>query len=236
LLAPMVTLNSAEVVELLGDCGYDWLFIDAEHSPMEPRDIQPLLQASSVPCMIRIKDSSVTTIKKALDLGPAGLIVPQVNSGEQAEAVVAASRYNGGVRGVGLARAHGYGTSFVEYIEKADTAHAVVVQAEHHLAVANIDAIASTDGVDGVLVGPYDLSSSMGLIGQVDHPDVQAAIKSVREACQRHSKALGFFGVGAEAVQPAISDGYTFITVGVDTMMLATAAQKMVRTIRDYVQ
>jgi 2-keto-3-deoxy-L-rhamnonate aldolase RhmA len=228
----MVTLPSPEVVELLGGCELDWLFIDAEHSPMEPRDIQPLLQASALPCLIRTKDSSAVTIKKALDIGPAGLIVPQVNSREQAQSVVAASRYAGGGRGVGLARAHGYGTSFAEYIREADGSHAIVVQAEHRTAVERIEAIAATEGVDGVLVGPYDLSASMGLLGQVDHPDVLAAIAHVREVCLKLGKAVGFFGATPSAVAQAIEDGFTLITVGVDTLMLAAQARQVAQQTR----
>jgi 2-keto-3-deoxy-L-rhamnonate aldolase RhmA len=232
LVGSMVTLSSPEVVELLGGCGLDWLFIDAEHSPMEPRDIQPLLQASSLPCLIRTKDADVGTIKKALDIGPAGLIVPQVNSREQAESVVAASRYAGGGRGVGLARAHGYGTAFADYIREADRSHAIVVQAEHRTAVENIEEIAATEGVDGVLVGPYDLSASLGLLGQVDHPDVLAAIARVRDACRELGKPVGFFGATPSAVAQAIAEGCTLIVVGVDTVMLASRAQEVARETR----
>ena len=236
LLGPMVTLGSPAVSEMLSHLGYDWLFIDAEHSPMEAGDIQPLLQASNVPCLIRTKDSNPTTLKKALDIGPVGVIVPQVNSAHEARDVVAACKYHGGTRGVGIARAHGFGVDFAEYVSRADESTVIVVQAEHYKAVEEIDAIAATDGIDGILVGPYDLSSSLGVIGQVDHPSVVDAVRTISEAAKKAGKRLGFFGLNADAVKPAIDDGFTLIAVGVDTAMLAGASKLMLDELRSYVQ
>ena len=128
-----------------------------------------------------------------------------------------------------MGRATGYGADFQRYLESANEETAVVVQAEHIQAVENIKEIVQVPGVDGVLVGPYDLSASMGLIGQVEHRDVQEAIARVRHACLSSGIALGIFGVTADAVTPYIAQGYTLIVAGVDTLMLGAQAQKILQ-------
>jgi 2-keto-3-deoxy-L-rhamnonate aldolase RhmA len=131
-------------------------------------------------CIVRVPEAAEMPIKRALDLGAHGIIVPQVNTAEQADDVVRWSRYAPeGARGVGLARAQGYGAKFREYLSRANDEIAVIVQAEHSHAVDNIEAIARVPGVDAVLLGPYDLSASLGLMGQIDHPTVVAAIRRV---------------------------------------------------------
>jgi 2-keto-3-deoxy-L-rhamnonate aldolase RhmA len=173
-------------------------------------------------------------IKRALDLGAHGIIVPQVNTAAQAADVVRWSRYPlEGERGVGLARAHGYGQKFREYLSAANREIAVIVQAEHARAVENIDAIARVAGVDAVLVGPYDLSASLGKMGQVDDPQVVEAIGRVTEACRAVGMPLGFFGVTAAAVQPYVARGYTLIVAGVDTLYLANGARALLEELRE---
>src|SRR5262245_58057684 len=149
LIAPMITLSSPEVVELLAGIGFDWLFIDAEHAPIEPPEIRAILQAAgSTPCLIRLASSDPTVIGKTLDLGAAGIIVPQVNSAEQAKQIVASARYwPVGRRGRGLGRAHLYGLKLAEYSATANDTVAVVVQAEHVDDVKNIESSGSVEGL-----------------------------------------------------------------------------------------
>lgn len=235
LLGTMVTLSSPEVVEILAGIGFDWLFIDAEHGSFATRDMQHLLQVAgtNVPCLVRISSGQEVPIKKALDIGAAGIIVPQVNSAEQAEAVVRWSKYAPqGDRGVGLGRAHGYGLRFQEYVDTANENVTVVVQAEHIEAVENIEAIVRIPGIDAVLIGPYDLSASLGKMGQVDDPDVTTAIDHVTKACHEAGVRLGIFGVSAEAVQPYIEQGYTLIIAGVDAMMLGQGAKHILAALK----
>ncbi len=235
LVGTMVTFGSPEVAEILTGVGFDWLFIDAEHAPFAALDIQRVLQGagSKMPCLIRLAASEEVLIKKALDIGAAGIIAPMVNSAEQAERVVRWSKYAPvGTRGVGLGRAHGYGMGFQEYIESANQDVAVVIQAEHIEAVENIKAIVQVAGIDGVLIGPYDLSASLGRLGEVEHPEVVAAIGRVTDACQAAGIPLGVFGISAEAVKPYIERGYTLIVAGVDTMMLGTAAGKLLAQVK----
>ena len=223
----MVTLASAASAEVLAKVGFDWLFIDGEHGAIDIRDLEHILQAADdhVACIVRVPSAGEVAIKRVLDLGADGIIVPQVNTAEQAAAVVRYSKYAPqGARGIGLARAHGYGQSFADYLANANNAVSVIVQAEHADAVDNIESIVAVDGVDAVLVGPYDLSASLGLSGQVGHPDVMAAIDRVTAACQAVGMPLGFFGVTAAAVQPFVARGYTLVVAGVDTLLLGTAA------------
>lgn len=230
LLGTMVTLASPAAAEILSQIGFDWLFVDGEHGPLDTGDLLGILQAadSRTPCVVRVPAGDEVAVKKVLDLGASGVIVPQVNTAQQAADVVRFSRYAPlGARGVGLARAHGYGMRFQEYVEAANEQVAVVVQAEHALAAENIEDIVKVPGIDSVLLGPYDLSASLGHTGKLDHPSVVAAIDHITRTCQAAKIPLGYFGVSAAAVKPFIARGYTLIVAGVDTLMLAGGAKRL---------
>jgi 2-keto-3-deoxy-L-rhamnonate aldolase RhmA len=235
LLGTMVTLASAASAEVLAGLGFDWLFIDGEHGPLETRELTQILQAVShkTACIVRVPEAAEVPIKKVLDLGAHGIIVPQVNTAEQAANVVRWARYAPeGARGVGLARAHGYGVTFREYVSAANREIAVIVQAEHVRAVENIEAIARVPGVDAVLLGPYDLSASLGKMGEIDDPVVVAAIGRVTDACTAVGMPLGYFGVTAAAVRPYVARGYTLLVAGVDTLYLASGAKALLKELR----
>jgi 2-keto-3-deoxy-L-rhamnonate aldolase RhmA len=235
LLGTMVTLPSAATAEILASLGFDWLFVDGEHGPLETAELAAILQVAGdkTACIVRVPEAAEVPIKKALDLGAAGIIVPQVNTAEQAANVVRYARYPPeGARGVGLARAHGYGQRFREYLDAANREIAVIVQAEHALAVENIDAIARVPGVDAVLLGPYDLSASLGKMGQIDDPAVVRAIRRVTDACRAAGMPLGFFGVTAGAVAPYAAQGYTLLVAGVDTLFLGQGAKALLAELK----
>ena len=235
LLGTMVTLASAASAEVLASLGFDWLFIDGEHGPLETRELTEILQAVShkTACIVRVPEAAEVPIKKALDLGAHGIIVPQVNTAEQAANVVRWARYAPeGARGVGLARAHGYGVTFREYLSAANREIAVIVQAEHARAVENIEAIVRVPGVDAVLLGPYDLSASLGKMGEIDDPAVVAAIGRVTDACRAAGMPLGYFGVTAAAVRPYAARGYSLLVAGVDTLYLANGAKALLTELR----
>jgi 2-dehydro-3-deoxyglucarate aldolase len=236
LLGTMVTLASAASAEVLSSLGFDWLFVDGEHGPLEARELTEILQAvgDKTACLVRVPEAAEVPIKRALDLGAHGIIVPQVNTAEQAADVVRFARYAPeGSRGVGLGRAHGYGLKFREYLSAANREIAVVVQAEHVRAVDNIDAIVRVPGVDAVLLGPYDLSASLGKLGKIDDPAVVAAIDRVTAACKAVGMPLGYFGVTAAAVRPYVARGYTLIVAGVDTLYLANGANALLAELRE---
>jgi 2-keto-3-deoxy-L-rhamnonate aldolase RhmA len=176
-------------------------------------------------------------VKRALDIGAAGIIAPQVNSVEHAHRIVQAAKYApAGQRGLGIARAHRYGLRVREYMQAANDDTAVIVQAEHRDAVAQIEEIVRVDGVDGVLIGPYDLSASLGRPGAVDHPEVRDAIARVRMACRGANLPIGIFGLSADAVKPYIEQGFTMIVAGVDTVLLANASSALLTAVRSIQQ
>jgi 2-keto-3-deoxy-L-rhamnonate aldolase RhmA len=236
LLGTMVTLASGASAEILASLGFDWLFVDGEHGPLEARELMEILQAvgDKAACIVRVPEAAEVPIKRALDLGAHGIIVPQVNTAEQAADVVRFARYAPeGARGVGLARAHGYGLKFREYLSAANKEITVVVQAEHARAVDNIEAIVRVPGVDAVLLGPYDLSASLGKLGKIDDPAVVAAIDRVTAACKAVGMPLGYFGVTAAAVRPYAARGYTLLVAGVDTLYLANGANALLAELRE---
>lgn len=231
----MITLRDPTVSDVLAGVGFDWFFVDGEHGPIETSDLLAQFQAvaNRAAMLVRVPAIDEVPIKKALDLGAQGIIVPQVNTAEEVERVVQYSRYPPlGGRGVGLGRAHGYGATFDEYMNSANEEVCVVIQAEHKRAVQNIESIVQVKGFDAVLVGPYDLSASMGLMGQVGHPDVVAAIDRVAEVCRSASIPLGIFGATAESVRPYIEKGFNLIVAGVDSLMLSSAAGELLKQLR----
>ena len=236
LLGTILSLNSPDVAEMLSGIGFDWLFIDAEHSTLAPHHLQAIFQATgdSIPCVVRIPLLDEIVVKKTLDAGAAGLLVPQVNTAAQAEQLVKWGRYYPkGSRGLGFGRAQGYGLKVSEYLETANESILLSVQAESAEAVKNIESIVRVQGLDAVLVGPYDLSASMGLPGQIDHPDIKAAIQHVADVCKGAGMPIGIFGMTAEAVLPYIEQGFKYIVVGVDTVLLGNSARQLLGQLRD---
>ena len=161
LVGTLLTLDAPEAAEILSRAGYDWLFLDLGHGAMGPSQAQRLLQAvgGRIPTLVRVASRDEAGIRKALDIGAAGIIVPQIHSASEAEMAVALAKYPpAGIRGVGLGRAADFGNRFADYISRANQETAVVVQIEHVDAVGDIEAIGAVDGIDALFVGPYDLS------------------------------------------------------------------------------
>lgn len=235
LIGTIISLPCPAVAEILSQAGFDWLFIDGEHGPLAVGDIVKLLQAAQpyCPCVVRVAANEGTAIRQVLDAGADGIIAPLVNDAETAARVVAWAKYPPqGRRSVGIARAHAYGAAFGDYVARANDQVAVIVQVEHIEAVANIAAILDVPGIDGVFIGPYDLSTSMGKPGQVDDPEVRQQIETVRQACLARRMNLGFFGVDAAAVKPVLEAGYRLIAVGMDTLMLIRSAAEMLKALK----
>lgn len=233
LIGSIVSLAAPEVAEIYSAAGLDWLFIDTEHGSLDMPLAQRVMQAARVPCVVRVADAQEATLKKALDSGAAGVIVPMVNSAVIAKAAVQFCKYPPlGRRGVGNARAQGYGLHMQEYLDAANTHTAVIAQIEHISAVDNIETIVKVSGIDALFIGPYDLSGSMGKLGQVEHPDVLAAIDKVREACQKAGRTLGIFSGSPDRGKTFLDQGYTLLAVGIDTLLLGRAARHIVDTLR----
>jgi 2-dehydro-3-deoxyglucarate aldolase/4-hydroxy-2-oxoheptanedioate aldolase len=235
LLGTLMSLPSPEVAEVLAGAGFDWLFLDMEHGFLEVLAVQRIVQVvgQKVACVVRVPSHDPVWIKKILDIGVAGILVPQVNTPEQALAIAQQTKYPPrGTRSVGVSRAHGYGAGFERYMGEANDVTAVITQAEHIEAVHQIDAILETPDLDAVLVGPFDLSASMGKPGRIGDEDLQAAIKKVREASIARKKPVGIFAPDLERARTAFEVGFTLVAVSVDVTMLANAAKGMVEGVR----
>ncbi len=230
LYGTMLTLPSAAVAEILADAGFDWLFIDCEHGTIEIRDIQNILQAVGhrIACIVRIPECSEGTIKRVLDAGAQGIIVPQVNSASIAQEAVRCARYAPiGERGVGIGRAQGYGARFSDYVRDANDEVVVIVQAEHRDAVSSIEDIVAVPGLDCILLGPYDLSASFNRMGQIHDPEVVAAIDRVLQCCRGRQIPTGYFGVTAETVLEYKKRGCSLLVSGVDVTFLSYGSVRM---------
>jgi len=225
-------LADAYCAELAANGGFDWLLIDGEHAPNDVRTLLGQLQAvapyASQP-VIRPVVGDTALIKQVLDLGVQTLLVPMVESAAQARELVRAIHYPpSGVRGVGsaLARASRW-NSIPGYLDKADEQMCLLVQIESREGLANLDAIASVDGVDGVFIGPADLSASMGFRGNPGHPDVQAAIEDAIARIRKAGKAAGILSADEKLARRYIELGAAFVAVGVDTTVLMRGLQSL---------
>jgi len=221
-----ITLAHPAIAEIMAKAGFDWLTIDLEHSVISLREAEELIrviESCGVTPLVRLSANDPVQIKRVMDAGAHGIIVPMVKSKADAEQAVAAVYYpTRGKRGVGLARAQGYGTKFEEYKKWLSQSAVVIVLVEHIEAVKNLKAILSVKGVDGYIVGPYDLSASMGIPGEVDHPKVVAAMRRIRQVAE----GLGVPG-GVHVVQPdsatarrKIEEGFKFLAYSLDILML----------------
>jgi len=230
LIGTIITLPSPEITEIYCRSGFDWLFVDLEHSALSIKDAQVILQSASqqVSCVIRVPSINEAWIKKALDIGPSGIIIPNVQTAEEAKLAVRLCKYPPeGMRSVGIARAHRYGENFQEYVATANDETAVIIQIEHRDAVNNIEDLLKVSGIDCLFVGPYDLSASMGKTGLTTDPDVQNAIMQVKKCAEQEKIPLGIFGTTADAVKPYIQSGYKLIAVGIDTLLIGKAAKNI---------
>lgn len=191
-----ITLGHPAIAEIMAAAGFDWLVLDMEHSVMELGEAQAIIQVldkQQCPAIVRLTSNHPDQIKRVMDAGATGVMVPMVKSAADARVAVQGVYYPPrGQRGVGLARAQGYGASFPAYQQWLEENAVVVVMIEHVDAVNSIDAILAVPGVDAYIIGPYDLSGSMGRPGDLNHPEVQAAIEAVLTAGQSAKNLVVF--------------------------------------------
>ncbi|RMF36686.1 MAG: hypothetical protein D6754_10985 [Alphaproteobacteria bacterium] len=230
------SLASPMVSEILGHSGIDWILIDCEHTPNELQDVFHHLRALKgcpASAIVRPSWNDMVEIKRLLDAGAQSLIVPYVNSAEQARAAVAATRYPpAGVRGVaGASRASNYGR-IAGYLGAASDEIAVVVQIETRTAVEALDEIMAVAGIDGIFVGPSDLSASCGHIGNPDHPEVQAMIEAVPERARQAGVAAGILARSLDDARRCRALGYSFISVGSDQGLLMDGAAERIAALK----
>ena len=232
------------VTEMFARAGFDFLVIDQEHAAIGAADSLAMIQVidlAGAEAWVRVGANDPRLIKRALDSGATGIVVPMVSTPEEAEAAVSASRYPPrGTRGAGLFRAQGYGLGFAEYRPRADSGTTVVVQIEHIDAVRNLEAILAVPGIDAFIVGPYDLSGSVGHPGAYDHPDVTWALAEVERVMAVSSVPGGFHVVhsGEEELLRRLKCGYRLIAYGDDMVFLAEKlrheAERMKRVVEAF--
>jgi len=230
-------LADAYVTELLAGCGFDWLVLDAEHSPNDVRSVLAQLQAIApypVQAVVRPPEGQVALIKQYLDIGAQTLLIPMVESAAQAAQMVAAMRYPPhGVRGVGSALARSSRWNAIgDYLHQANNQMCLLVQVESKQALAQVDAIAAVEGVDGVFFGPADLSASLGFLGQPAAPQVQQAIIEGIAAVRRAGKAAGVLSADQVLARRYLEQGAAFVAVGADATLLANAARQLARAFK----
>jgi len=213
----------------------DFIFIDTEHAPIDGKLALSMAQSVRGRCLSLIRTSSAGTnaIEQALDVGCDGIVVPRVNSADIARAVVAAAKYPPlGKRGVGLARAQGYGKNFNEYLEHSNEEIAVLVQIEHIDAVNDVENICRVPGIEGIFIGPYDLSASLGKPGQVGDPEVVRAIEKAIEVGKREGKIIGAFAANEAAASPFLARGVQVLTIGTDLARVVADCDRTVTALR----
>ena len=228
LLGTIITLPSPSIAEIYSQLDFDWLWIDMEHSSLSLETTQNILQAADkkCACLVRSPDNDRIWIKRILDTGCDGIIIPQVKTAAEAKKAIEACKYPPeGIRSIGISRDQNYGLNLQEYLKTANNNLTIVLQIEHIEAVNNIDAILDVPGFDAVLIGPFDLSASMGIIGQVDRPEVIEAINTVKKACLEKDFTCGIFASNSEKAREAKKDDFSLICVGVDILSLWKSAR-----------
>lgn len=226
------------IAELMARSGFDWIGIDLEHSAIDIRTACSLIQiielAGSAP-LVRLSANDPVQAKRVLDAGAHGIIVPAVQCVEDAERAVQAARYPpAGSRGVGLFRAQGYGLRLAEYLREAGDI-LVVVMIEHRAGVEQVAKILAAPGIDAVLIGPYDLSASYGIAGQLDHPTMRKAVEAILCECRQAHVAPGLHVVHPPVTQvrDRVAEGFRFIAYGGDMLLLAPAMQEAATQLRE---
>lgn len=216
------------IAEIMANLGFDWVIIDSEHAPFSLPLMENMLMAfngTETTPLIRVPWNDPVMIKQALDIGPAGVLVPLVNSAEEARRAVAACKYPPeGVRGVSPRRASSYFADFTDYLARANDETIVTVQIEHIQAVESIDAILEVPGIDVALVGPADLTASLGLLPQFTHARVQEAIRKVLARCLERKVAFGIHTGSPSDARLWASRGAQFVAMGMDIVFLRQAA------------
>lgn len=239
-LGTWLNSGSSVVGELMAGAGFDFICVDAEHSPVELTNIHQIFQGISSgnpDChpWVRVHGVDYAFVKRYLDAGATGIIAPLVNTREQAELLISAVKYPPlGNRGVGFCRANQYGYTLKDSINHANDEIVAAVQIEHIDGVENVDSILTVEGIDAVFIGPYDLSASMGIAAQFDHPDFIEARRVILDACKRHKVAAGIHVVHPnprEVIERA-KEGYQLLAYSLDITMLLDSCVRGLADIR----
>lgn len=239
LVGSWAALPHPSVAELLGSVGYDFVALDGEHSSMSYETMEDMLRAvdaapGETETMVRTDGDDPATLKHVVDLGPTCILVPSVETAAQAESIVDATRYPPeGSRGLGLGRATGYGLRLDEYVDSVEHRLVRFVQLESERAVENAAEIVAVEGIDGVFVGPIDLTLSMGRLGEWDDAAFLEAVERVVESARDAGIAVGTLATDADQRATRLEWGVDFLVAGVDAVHLADGAREALEHCRD---
>jgi 4-hydroxy-2-oxoheptanedioate aldolase len=227
------TLGSSTLTELFAGCGFNWILLDTEHSPNDMPEVIAQLQAMAafdVSAIVRPAWSDMVLVKRLLDAGAQTLLIPSVQSAEEARAAISYTRYPPqGVRGVsGSSRAADYGLN-TSYLKTIESELCVIVQIETREGLRNLEAIAAVEGVDAVFIGPADLAADMGHLGNGQHPEVQAAVDDAFRRLQALGKPAGYLTVNEEEAQRRIAQGVAMMGVATDTAIITRGAKGLLQ-------
>jgi 2-keto-3-deoxy-L-rhamnonate aldolase RhmA len=229
-----ITIANNSIVEIAADANFDWLVIDLEHSSIninQAEDIIRIIELKNKVPLARLSSIDNIQIKRLLDSGARGLIIPMISNSKQIETIIQMMRYPPvGKRSVGLARAHKYGSNFKGYLSTEKKEIVLIVQIEHIDAVNNIEDIMSSKFIDGYMIGPYDLSASLGIPGDFENTLYKRTVNKIKDAGERYGVPSGIHVVepNLNELKKAIGKNYNFIAYSLDTRILDTAYKAVV--------
>ena len=241
-LGSWLTIPHQSVVEIMATAGFEWLTLDLEHAAIDisqAMNMIALIQGKGMKALVRVSKNEEVIIKRMLDAGADGVIIPTVKNAEEARQAVEFVKYPPiGKRGVGLNRAQNYGVGFEEYKEWLNDECVIIVQIEHIDSVHNLESILNVEGIDGIIVGPYDLSASMGMPGNYEHPDVLEALKKVEEITLRMKKPLGFHVIHSDHKKTLdkYNVGYKFLAFSIDFFFLGDKAREEMALLKEAIK
>ncbi len=241
-LGSWITIGHPAIVDIMASAGFEWLVVDMEHTSIDltmAHNLISTIQANGMKALVRVSKNEEVIIKRILDMGADGIVVPMIKSKPDALEAIDYAKYPPiGKRGVGLFRAQKYGLGFEDYKKWVNDELVIIAQIEHIDAVKNIEEIIATDGIDGIIIGPYDLSGSMGFPGKYHRSDVKQAIEHVLEICKENSFPSGFHVIESDPgkLQERISQGCTFLAYSLDFFFLGDSARNGMKSIRDGVK
>ena len=233
-----ITIGHPSVVEIMSTAGFDWLAIDIEHSSINIEKIRDLIitiKSCDIAALVRVGKNDDLIIKSVLDAGADGIIVPMVCSKEDAEKAVSNVYYPPrGKRGVGLSRAQGYGIAFDKYKKWLQSEVVIIAQIEHKYGVKNLEDIISVEGIDSIIIGPYDLSASLGIPGELNNPLLVDSINEIEKCCNKNDFPLGFHVIQTDhsLVNQKIQNNYKFIGFSLDFYFLGDMAPFQMQKIK----
>ncbi len=225
-----ITIPHQSVIDILAEAGFDWLCIDLEHTAIDYNEVQVLIgfiQARGMAALVRVSKNEEVVIKRVLDSGADGIVVPMICNADEAKQAVEYAKYPPvGKRGVGLNRAQRYGFGFEDYRKWVDDNQVIIAQIEHYEGVNNLETIIETPGIDGVFIGPYDLSSSLGIPGQFNNALVQEALQKFEKICTEKNFSMGYHVIDPEfeLVREKSKAGYNFIAFSTDFLFMGRKA------------